>query len=153
MLKNSDARRAVCEEIARALNECGAHLSAYVLMPDHLHLLVYIPNAGTLHGFNRRWRGRSARRLVDLAKKRNATRLLDAMARHANGKSKYAVWKEQTRDLAIWSKRKLYAIVGYIHANPVRRRLVEHPGDWPFSSWRFYETGETGELEIVPLVV
>jgi len=25
-----------------------------------------------------------------------------------------------------------------MHHNPVERRLVEKPGDWPWSSWRFY---------------
>ena len=153
LLNNAEARRVVCEEIARALKECGGFLSAYVLMPDHIHLLVYLPDGEMLHRFNRRWRGRSARRIIELAKARNASKLLDVMAKHANGKAQYAVWKEQTRDLAIWSKQKLYAMVDYIHANPVQKRLVEHPGDWAFSSWRFYEAEGCADFEIVPLVV
>lgn len=153
LLNNEAARRVVCEEIGTAFKECSGFLSAYVLMPDHVHLLAYLPDGKMLHRFNRRWRGRSARRIIELAKARNATKLLEVMAKHANGKSQYAAWKEQTRDLAIWSKQKLYAMVNYIHANPVRRRLVEHPGDWALSSWRFYEMEESGELEVVPLVV
>lgn len=31
--------------------------------------------------------------------------------------------------------------------NPVKEKLVEHPRDWPWSSWSFYETGE-GLLKI-----
>lgn len=130
--------------------ECGGFLSAYMLIPDHVHLLAFLLDEGMLHRFNRRWRGRSARRLIELAKANAARRLLDTMAKHANGKASYAAWKEQTRDLAIWNKPKLHTMMGYIHDNPVRRHLVEHPGDWPFSSWRFYESGEPGVLQVVP---
>ncbi len=49
--------------------------------------------------------------------------VLETMARHANGKASFAVWKEQVRALAIYSEKKLYVMVNYIHANPV-------PRDW-----------------------
>ncbi len=75
------------------------------------------------------------------------------MARHANGKARFAVWKEQVRALAIYSEKKLYAMVNYIHANPVRRGLVTLPEQWPFSSWRFYEFGEKVGLDVRPLIV
>ena len=26
----------------------------------------------------------------------------------------------------------------YMHNNPVKRGQVKHPGDWPWSNWRFY---------------
>ena len=38
----------------------------------------------------------------------------------------------------IWSDQKQNEKIDYIHNNPVVRRLVAHPGDWPWSSWRFY---------------
>lgn len=52
------------------------------------------------------------------------------MVRHANGGSRCAVWKEQVRSLPIYTEKKLYAMVDYIHANPVRRKLVTHPEEW-----------------------
>lgn len=150
MFNNPAARRIIAEEVTRTLAECGGFLSAYVVMPTHVHLLTYLPDEQMLHSFNRRWRGRSARRLIDLAKASKAVRLLEVMARHANGKASYAAWKEQTRDFAIWSEEKLHMMVDYIHADPVRKHLVEHPGDWPYSSWRFYESREPGLMEVVP---
>jgi len=38
----------------------------------------------------------------------------------------------------IWSPKKRDEKLNYMHNNPVRRGLVKHPGDWPWSSWRFY---------------
>ena len=151
LLNNGDARKAVSEEIEKAIKECAGALVAYVLMPNHVHLLVYLPSAEMLHAFNRRWRGRSARRIIDLAKASNAVKLLDILARHANGKAQYAAWKEQVRALAIWSEEKLLAVVNYIHANPVRRGLVNHPGDWPHSSWRFHCFGKPFSRNLSPL--
>lgn len=153
LLNNDAVRSIVCEEVARALAECGGVVSAYVLMPTHLHLLGYLPGETDLHRFCRRWRGRSARRIIDLAKARDSVRVLEILARHANGPSSYAVWKEQARSLPIRTREKLYAMVDYIHANPVRKGLVAHPADWEFSSYRFYECEEAGVLEVVPLIL
>ena len=153
MLNNAEVRSIVCEEISRALRECGGVVSAYVLMPTHLHVLAYLPGQSDLHRFCRKWRGRSARRIIDMAIARNSTRLLEILARHANGPSSYAVWKEQARALAVYTRKKLYAMVDYIHANPVRKGLVMHPADWEFSSYRFYEDGEAGLVEVTPLML
>ncbi len=38
----------------------------------------------------------------------------------------------------IWSDKKQNEKIDYIHNNPVARGWVAHPGDWPWSSWRFY---------------
>ncbi len=151
LLNNATVRDIVCDEIGRALLECGGYVSAFVLMPDHVHLLVYLPDGGQLHRFNRLWRGRSAQRIIAHAKDVNATKVLETMARHANGKARFAMWKEQVRALAIYSEKKLYAKVNYIHANPVRRGLVTLPEQWSFSSWRFYECGERVGLDVQPL--
>jgi hypothetical protein len=38
--------------------------------------------------------------------------------------------------------------INYMHANPVTRKLVKHPKDWPWSSWSFYEKDEEGLIRI-----
>ena len=153
LFKNSEVREIVCNEIMQSLNECGGIISAFVIMPDHLHILVYLPEEHLLHRFNMLWRGRSSRRISQYAEHRGSIKILKIMASHANGHSRYAVWKEQVRSLPIYSKDKLYAMVNYIHANPVRRKLVQEPSEWEFSSWRFYERGEQLAIDITPLVV
>ncbi len=80
LLNNAIVRDIVRDEIARALLECGGYVSALVLMPDHVHLLVYLPDGGQLHRFNRLWRGRSAQRIIAHAKDVNATKVLETMA-------------------------------------------------------------------------
>jgi putative transposase len=41
-------------------------------------------------------------------------------------------------DHNIFREKTVPAVIDYIHANPVRRRLVTTPTDWPWSSARFW---------------
>jgi len=119
-------------------------------MPDHLHLLVYLPDDGQLHRFCKCWRGRSARRIIDILVAHGDVDTLAILREHANGTCKYAAWKDQARALAMLDDAMLRQKIDYIHANPVRRGLVDDPGDWPQSSWRYYAAGEVGDFAIVP---
>jgi REP-associated tyrosine transposase len=40
--------------------------------------------------------------------------------------------------LNLWSSKKINEKLDYMHNNPVVRKLVNQPGDWPWPSWRFY---------------
>lgn len=51
-------------------------------------------------------------------------------------------------DFNVWSKKKVREKLDYKHTNPVARKLVDHPKDWPWSSWSFYAKGEAGLVRI-----
>ena len=55
-----------------------------------------------------------------------------------------AFWQRRFYDFNVWSARKVQEKLEYMHANPVKRTLVRHPKDWPWSSWCHYEKGERG---------
>ena len=40
----------------------------------------------------------------------------------------------------------------YMHNNPVKRGLVKQPGDWPWSSWRFYFLNDASLLTMDPML-
>jgi putative transposase len=153
LLRREDVRGVVCAEIAKALSRCEGSVTAFVLMPDHLHLIVYLPREGVLHAFNRHWRGRSARRIIDGLQQRDDRQTLDVLARHANGECRYALWKEQVRCLPVVTEEKLGTLISYIHANPVRRGLVASAEDWPSSSFGYYEGGDSVALDVVAPVI
>ena len=140
----------VCTEITQATTECNAHISAYVFMPEHLHLLVYLPEEGQLHRYCKLWRGRSARQITSYLDATKNEAMLLRMVNHASGTAKYTVWKEQPRALAIITEQKLQEKVNYIHNNPIRRGLVAHPCEWKCSSWQFYEGDGRSLLPITP---
>lgn len=150
LLARDDIRQAVCHEIKLALGRFGASLNAFVIMPDHLHLVVSILEAGQLHDFLKCWRGRSARHIIDMLIRQNDLDSLAVMARHANGGCSYALWKEQARALPLPTKAMLNQKIDYIHANPLRRGLVELPSEWPHSSWNWYESRVRVALPVTP---
>lgn len=118
-------------------------LEGFVIMPDHVHFLV----RGTADGVRKfvqyslaeTSRGIQAA-LESLARSGDALAgsHLRVFRSAANGPSHGKVWKERFRAFPVERERDLLVKLEYIHNNPVRRGLVEGPGDWPWSSYRAY---------------
>jgi putative transposase len=63
----------------------------------------------------------------------------------------HRVWQRGGYDMNLWSEKKVLKKLNYVHNNPVRRGLVTHPGDWPWSSWRFYYLEDRSILAMDPM--
>ena len=48
----------------------------------------------------------------------------------------------------VYSERKRLEKLDYMHNNPVKRRLVSSPDQWPWSSSRFYHLNDTSVLSV-----
>jgi len=51
-------------------------------------------------------------------------------------------------DFNVWTEKKRIEKLRYIHRNPVARGLVQSPEQWPWSSFRWYSSGEVGPVKI-----
>jgi len=100
----------------------------YVVMPEHVHLLVSEPENGSLAQAMQSLKQGVARRLALRAEE--------------------PFWLERYYDHNVWTERKFIEKLKYIHRNPVRRGLVARAQDWNWSSFRHYLTGEGGVVEI-----
>jgi putative transposase len=100
----------------------------YVVMPEHVHLLVSEPERGTL-----------ARAMQSLKQ---------GVARQLALRAEESFWQARYYDFNVWSEMKFVEKLRYIHRNPVKRGLVEKPEDWEWSSFRHYACGEAGPVEI-----
>jgi len=60
-------------------------------------------------------------------------------------------WQPRFYDFNVWSEKKVREKLEYMHVNPVTRKLVSHPKDWPWSSWSFYAKGDAGLVQIDPV--
>ena len=63
-----------------------------------------------------------------------------------HGHERRRVWLPRSYDMNIYTEKKRLEKLNYMHANPVKRGLVKMPGDWPWSSWRFYNLGDDSLL-------
>ena len=57
-------------------------------------------------------------------------------------------WQPRFYDFTVYSAKKIREKLEYMHANPVKRGLVEKPGEWVWSSFASYEKGEGGLISI-----
>ncbi len=114
-------------------------LVGYVFMPEHVHLLLSesgrVPPARIVQIFKQRL----SRRLR--ARKRKSPGQL-AFHFPDEQRSLRRFWQRRYYDFNVHSLAKLQAKLYYIHGNPVRAKLLRHPGDWPWSSWSYYYRGE-----------
>lgn len=106
----------------------GFVVAGYVVMPEHVHLLMNEPRVLTLGVALQVLKQQTSLRL----------KLPDAVQ----------FWQRRYYDFNVYSEAKTVEKLKYIHRNPVRRGLVEKPEDWPWSSFRHYSTGEMGTVEI-----
>jgi putative transposase len=121
------ARRLFERGLEAARRKYGFFVVGYVVMPEHVHLLVSEPERDLLATAAQAMKQSVARRMV-------------SRGEH--------FWEPRYYDFNVWSKRKLIEKLRYIHRNPAKRGLVQRPEDWEWSSFRHYATGEKGIVEI-----
>jgi REP-associated tyrosine transposase len=112
----------VLEQMRRRFGLC---VYGYVLMPEHVHLLLSEPQRGLLAD--------SIHYLKLSFAKRLGTGLF---------------WQKRYYDRNVRDEREFREKLRYIHRNPVKRGLVPAPGDWNWSSFRHYALREKGVVEI-----
>lgn len=146
LLKSRRVRELFVRELDKVRNEMGFHLIGYVVMPNHVHLLMSEPRNGTpstvLQKLKRRFsqKMRKGRKPASARQRRLPFEEQDEPLR--------AFWQARFYDFNVYTTWKRREKLNYMHANPVIRRLVKHPKDWPWSSWSFHEKGEAGLIRV-----
>ena len=115
-------------------------LLGYVIMPDHLHLLIWLPGTSTISEIMRDLKKFTAVRIIRQAEVENRQEWLTAFTQAGTktGRSQNKVWQDSFWDKIIFSDKILRQKLNYIHRNPVRARLVETVDAYPYSSYRNY---------------
>ena len=118
----------------------------YVVMPEHVHLLVSEPERG------------NPGTVVQALKQRVARAILREW-RHSNvagqgtlwpdaGTEARHVWQARFYDFVVYTKKKRMEKIHYMHQNPVRRGLVMEPEQWRWSSFRDYVMDQPGPVMV-----
>ena len=119
----SDADYAFYRDLlSRHCREAGVEVWAWVLMPNHVHLIV---NPSDPDGL---------RRALAQVHRRHAGHV------HARRKKTGHFWQGRF-GAAPMDEAHLAAALRYVAMNPVRARLVERPQDWRWSSARAHLSG------------
>jgi putative transposase len=115
----------------------------YVVMPEHIHLLITEPQVGTPSTVMQVLKQRTAHALLPRRKREGPRqpRLLGEEPRRA-------FWQDRFYDFNVWSTKKRVEKLRYMHRNPVKRGLVESPELWAWSSYRCYLLDEAGPVQV-----
>jgi len=125
-------RRDLFEQILeQSRQRYGFVVVGYVVMPEHIHLLISEPEQGTPSTVMQVVKQRFARRV--LRKTKQSAAQGEFWPDHED-----RVWQRRFYDFNVWSARKRIEKLRYMHRNPVRRGLVLEPEQWPWSSFRAY---------------
>ncbi len=122
-------------------------LLGYVVMPEHVHLVIVPPEdveLGPLVGELKRITARDSQKLLKSSESDLYARLLVPR----DGKEKTAVWQRRCFDHNCRTEESVWEKVNYCHNNPVKRGLVRQPAGWKWSSYSYYAASDNVLLEI-----
>jgi putative transposase len=125
----SDSSKAIFESVLESRrDQYQFDVHGYVIMPEHVHLLVSEPLDQPLS---------------------KAIASLKREISHLSPESPF--WLPRYFDFNVFSEGKKIEKLRYIHRNPVNRGLSEKAEDYRWSSFRFYAFHEPAAVKIVPL--
>jgi len=139
-LNRDRSRRWFLDSLARTRGKHGFELWAYVLMPEHVHLLIYpLRDEYSISEILLDVKRPVARRAVRLVRAQAPGFLKMMRDEQPNGGVAYRFWQRGGGyDRNLVNTKTVHATIDYIHANPVRRGLADTPEDWLWSSARFF---------------
>ncbi|WP_420640671.1 REP-associated tyrosine transposase [Candidatus Leptofilum sp.] len=125
-------------------------LLGYVIMPDHLHLLIWPYGISSISDFMRDFKKFTASRTVRQAEVENRQDLLVTFGKAGieTARAQNKVWQDSFWDKTIYTEKFLRQKLNYIHRNPIRAGLVDDIEAYPYSSYRNYVHDDQTLIEI-----
>lgn len=124
----------LCTVMLKSLAWCqtnmGFALLAYVIMPDHLHLIIVPSDKTSLPDIMRRLKSFTAKTIGE------------------RFNSQGGIWQERYYERAMRRASDLEKAIEYIHNNPVAAQLVESPSNYEFSSYNAYFGAPAGTVNV-----
>jgi len=130
-------------------------LIGYVVMPEHVHVLLLphargsldpLPISKLLNRFKQHV-GYYGKECLRDYWRTHGHLWSDPLNRWAGNEfGKQPIWNTRGHDFNIDHEKTLYEKLEYCHKNPVTRELVNHPDEWLWSSYRFYELHDRSVL-------
>ncbi|MHB1002159.1 MAG: transposase [Armatimonadota bacterium] len=117
-----NVKDALYEEWDKARTHYSVRICAYVIMPDHVHMMLWSEDGKNVELFLRRILGQTSKRF------------------RTDGKR---FWKERPRVFPVYTESVAHVKIEYIHNNPVKRGLVGDSSGWLDSSFKQLIMGDS----------
>jgi putative transposase len=137
------------DSLQRAREKHPFDLWGWVIMPEHVHLLLWPHEGVRISPLLASLKLPVAKRAIAYLEENDPSyldRLLDVQP---NGARAHRFWQRGGGyDRNIRTAQKAYEKLKYIHLNPIRRKLVTRVEDWPWSSARAWLSGKDEPIPI-----
>jgi putative transposase len=148
LLAKDRSRGWLLDAIALARAKQQFHLWAYVIMPEHAHVVIW-PQQARISEILTTIKQSTSKSAINWLQKHSPEFLAELVDCQPNGRKAHRVWQRGGGyDRNLRSVRDLYEKIRYVHENPVHRGLVASAVDWPWSSARAWASGVDEPLAI-----
>jgi REP element-mobilizing transposase RayT len=135
----------------------GLHLHAWVIMSNHVHLIVSSEN--NISDFVRDIKKFTCKKLIRTlinnhreSRKNWMVNMFDYAGKNNNDNVYYQLWKNDYHPIMLYNPRRLKIAMNYLHNNPVKAGFVWEPWHYKYSSGIDYYTNEKGLIKIEKLI-
>ncbi|MBT8219504.1 MAG: transposase [Bacteroidia bacterium] len=138
----------IIESLAYCKKSKGLQLYAYVIMSNHLHLIVSAEETHDLSDILRDFKKYTAKKIINRIRNETESRkewMLVNMIYHAKYNKRnhtYQFWQQDNHPIRLESPKWIETRLNYIHMNPVRAGVVDQACDYRHSSARSYYEDE-----------
>jgi putative transposase len=153
LLSKNRSREWVIEAIAQLRETQHVAIWAYVIMPEHVHLLI-LPRERDyeMSRILAALKAPVSRAAKLFLQQTNSEFWLGRLTTKHGNRETFRFWQPRGGfDGNLWKERTIQQVIDTIHANPVRRGLVDRPTDWEWSSARAHAGGGDVPLQIDPV--
>lgn len=131
--------QAFVDELKDLNHTWPSKLIAFVLMPEHVHFISN-PRDGRIKEFTGALKSLSAKAILKVERRFDLKKKSDELENQ--------VWQESFKAIPLWSGWMIWQKINYIHANPVKARLVKSARDYEWSSFNAYYSDSVPMLAI-----
>ena len=139
-LTNGTVIEIFLDSLSKMKEKYALRLFGYVIMPEHVHLVLHPQDGTTLGKVMGELKSKSAVKVIE---KRLAPLPSDCRVMK-NGIERRAFWQPRCYDHNCRTEETVFEKINYCHNNPVTRGLVAEPGAWRWSSYNWY----TGQRDV-----
>ena len=137
IFRTAKLAQVLCDAYREACDRHRILLLAYVIMPDHTHLLTHAKRE--MDEVLRLLNGVAAKRVIDYLKDNGFDESLFKLRGEVRGRNhRHSVWQHHPDSLEIFAESTFRQKLDYIHMNPVKAGLAGDAQEYRFSSARLW---------------
>ncbi len=143
----------VIESLKYCIDKKGLVLHAWVIMPNHIHLIISTKGINSPSDIIRDFKKFTSSKILETIKTTPESRrnwmlwIFQSAGKKNSNNTHYQFWQQENHPIELESSKFVKQKVAYIHENPVAARLVDTAQRYVYSSAKDY-AGEKGLLPV-----